>query len=77
MKKQVILDDADWGQIMDGLSCRAEQYEITARYYEADISDGVILDVRDEEEARSLASWYWGILKEIRRQVKQDVCDAS
>lgn len=29
----VILSRNEWGQIIDGLTCRAEDYEMTARYY--------------------------------------------
>ena len=34
MKKSIELDAVDWGQVMDGLECRAFDYERTARFFE-------------------------------------------
>ena len=70
MKKTIALDDNDWGQVIDGLTCRAEQYELTAQYHETGFADGDILEVRDANEARNLANWYRRIVEEIRRQLR-------
>lgn len=34
MKKTIELEDNDWGQVIDGLCVRAEEYERTARYHD-------------------------------------------
>ncbi|HAS81295.1 MAG TPA: hypothetical protein DCS43_01105 [Verrucomicrobia bacterium] len=68
MNKPITLDDNDWGQIIDGLTCHAEQYEETVRYYETDEADGGIAEVSDAEEARELAETYRSLIKKIQRQ---------
>lgn len=50
----VILFHNEWGQIIDGLTCRAEDYEMTARYFETGCFDDVIERVPDGMEAQSL-----------------------
>lgn len=70
MKKTIELDENDWGQIVDGLTCRAEQYEQTARCHEAGFADGVIVEVRDAEEARSIAGCYQEIIEKIAEQLR-------
>jgi hypothetical protein len=70
MKKTIELDENDFGQIIDGLDCRAKQYDLTARYHETGFADGDILEVRDADEARNLADWYRRIIEEIRRQLQ-------
>ncbi len=55
MKAAIELDDDEWGQIVDGLTCRAMLYEETVVYYEGGIPDGEIAEVSDVEEARALA----------------------
>lgn len=72
MKRQVTitLDENDWGQVMDGLSCRAEQYELTAQYHECGCANGDILEVRDADEARNLAGWYRRLVEQIRSQLR-------
>ena len=74
MKKmiKIALEENDWGQILDGLICRAEQYELTAQYHEAGIADGSVLDVRDADEARNLADWYRRIVEDLRRQLRDE-----
>jgi len=69
MKKCVELDENDWGQLLEGLTCRAEQYELTAQYHETGLADGDILDVRDVDEARSLASGYRRMVDDIKSQL--------
>ena len=69
MKKSIELDENDWGQIMDGLICRAEDYERTARYHETGFADDLIIEVRDAGEARNLANWYRRMAEDIRGQL--------
>ena len=70
MKKlQVELSSPEWGQIMDGLACRAEQYELTAEYHDGGSVDGAILEVRDADEARDLARCYHQLVGQIRGQL--------
>ncbi|MBN2783898.1 MAG: hypothetical protein JXR25_03660 [Pontiellaceae bacterium] len=68
----ITLKRNDWGQIIDGLICQAEQYELTARYHSGVSVDGEILDVCDANEARSLADWYHRIAEDIRRQLRDE-----
>ena len=67
MKKTIELDTQDWGQVIDGLAARAEQYELTAEYYETGSVDGNILEVRDAEEACSIAASYRRIIEKMRK----------
>ena len=69
MKIMVVLDDNDWGQILDGLRCRAETYEETARYHEKGHAESEIADVRDANEARELADLYRNIIGNIERML--------
>ena len=59
-----------WGQIIDGLICRAEQYEQTADYYVGGNAEGEILQVRDADEALFLAEWYRRLAEQIRNQLR-------
>ena len=59
----------EWGQIIDGLTYRAEDYERTAQFHETGFADDLILEVRDAAEARNLANWYRRIVEEIREQL--------
>ena len=72
MKKPVAitLEENDWGQIIDGLTCRAEQYETTADYHDGSSVDKEILEVRDAEEARNLAAWYRRLVGQIGSQLR-------
>ena len=71
MNKEVsiTLTENDWGQIMDGLTCRAEQYELTAEYHAGETVEGGILEVRDADEARELADLYRQLSEQIRHQL--------
>ena len=71
MKKTIELDENDWGQVMDGLTCRAEDYERTAHYHETGFADDLILEVRDAAEAHHLANRYRRIVQKIREQAKK------
>lgn len=72
MKIAVELEETEWGQILDGLRCRAETYEETVRYYESGYAESEIAEVRDENEARELADLYWSIIGKIERKLIRD-----
>lgn len=65
MKIAVVLDENEWGQILDGLRCRAETYEETARYYESGYAESEIAEVRDVDEAQEMADLYREIIGKI------------
>ncbi len=65
MKIAVVLDDNEWGQILDGLRCRVETYEEAIRYYETGYAESEIAEVRDANEARELADLYKDIIGKI------------
>ena len=67
MKIAVVLDDIEWGQVLDGLRYRAEIYEVTVRYYESGYAESEIAEVRDENEARKLTDLYRNIIGKIDR----------
>lgn len=67
MKIAVVLDDIEWGQVLDGLKCRAEIYEETVRYYESGYAESEIAEVRDGNEARKLSDLYRNIIGKIDR----------
>ena len=69
-RMKVGLELVDWWQTIDGLTCRAEQYELTAEYHETGFADGDILEVRDASEARNIAAHYREIIGKIRGQLK-------
>jgi hypothetical protein len=69
MKKTVQLDELAWGQILDGLTCRAEWYENAVQYYETGYCEGEVAEVRDEDEARTLAKWYRKLIEDIQLQI--------
>ncbi len=68
MKTKIELDDNEWGQIIDGLTCRAILYEETVGYYEDGVSYGEIAEVSNVKEARELAAMYRSIIEKIQRQ---------
>lgn len=71
MKKTVEIEDNDWGRIIDGLECRAFDYERTARFYEANgCYDEGIEEVSSAEEAWNLARGYRRLIDEIRLQTR-------
>ncbi len=67
MKISVTLQKTEWGQILDGLKCRAETYEETVRYYESGYAENEIADVRDAREAQYLARTYRRIILKIEK----------
>jgi len=68
MKTKIELDDNEWGQVIDGLTCRAILYEETVVYYEGGIPDGEIAEVSNVEEARALAAMYRSLIRKIQCQ---------
>ena len=72
MKIAVALEKHEWGQILDGLRCRAETYEETIRYYESGCAGSEIAEVRDVDEARKLAEIYRGIIGRILKALHRD-----
>jgi hypothetical protein len=73
MKKSIKLKEVDWGQVIDGLECRARQYERTAvQFDEHGCYDEGLEEVSSADEARNLARWYRQIIQQIRRQLHDD-----
>ncbi len=68
MKKAIELDGNEWGQVIDGLMCRAILYEETVGYYEDGVTYGDIAEVSNVEEARQLAAMYRSLIEKIQRQ---------
>lgn len=68
MKTTIELEKSDWGQVINGLECRAGQYEKTVRYFESGEINGEIEEVSGIEEARELADTYRAIIEKIQRQ---------
>lgn len=69
MQRIVALDEIEWGQIIDGLTCRAEQYELTAQYHQTGYAEDYILEVRDAAEARAIAEFYRSIISKVEVQL--------
>lgn len=69
MRIAIELEKNDWGQIIDGLECRADRYEQTAQYFESGHADLCIEEVSSAEEAHNLADIYRSIIDEIRQQM--------
>ena len=67
MKIAVVLDETEWGQVLDGLRCRTETYEETVRYYESGYAESEIAEVRDVDEAREMADLYREIIGKIEK----------
>lgn len=64
------LNALDLGQVLDGLSARAEQWENTAEHCEGrdPTCEIVIEECRDAEEAVKIAKHYRSIIENIRAQ---------
>lgn len=65
----VTLCRTSWGQVLDGLACRAALYEETVGYYEHGVSYGHIAEVRDADEARVILNYYRDIIGKIEKQL--------
>lgn len=72
MKRKVALNEVEWGQILDGLSCRVALYEETLGYYEHGVSYGHIAEVSGAEEARNILAYYQKIIGEIEKQLGEE-----
>ena len=70
-KIAVVLDDSEWGQVLDGLRCRLETYEETVRYYESGYAEIEIAEVRDMDEASQMANLYCSIIGKINQAMKK------
>jgi len=68
MKISITLDDTDWGQIIDALTCRLELYEATVIYFETGMADGPIAEVTGIEEAQTLSATYSMLIEQIQQQ---------
>ena len=69
----IALNHNDLGQIVDGLTERMEAYEFTARVLddeEPNLDHFLIEEVRDSDEARSIAAFYRRIIYEIGKQIE-------
>lgn len=67
------LDAFDMGQLLDGITQRANAYRNTENYHETGDFDThePILEVNDAEEARKLAEHYERIAAAIELQMKE------
>lgn len=66
------LDSYDIGQIIDGLRCRADSWRETADYLESGHTsrdDFVAEECSDADEAKSIASHYERIIRELETQL--------
>ena len=69
MKRQVELNEVEWGQVLDGLTCRVVLYEETVGYYEHGVTYGHIADVNGADEAKEIAEYYRDIIWQIENQL--------
>lgn len=67
---QIELSEIDLGQLIDGLTVRAEAWEKTARYHRtAEVPDDILVEeCRDAEEAEQIAEHYRSIIETIHKQ---------
>ena len=70
-KIAIELDSNEWGQIIDGLTIRAESYENTVQYYETGYADELIEEVGGVYEARAIAEFYRSIIEKVQKQLVQ------
>jgi hypothetical protein len=71
---QIVLDDFDLGQMLDGLEVRAKAWENTAEYLRTGESPEeffVAEECRDADEADELGQHYRSIIQKIRDQMAQ------
>ena len=76
-KPKVELTKTEWGQVLDGLTCRVMLYEETVGYYEHGVTYGHIAEVRDAEEARVIAKYYRDIIWKLETQLGARGYEAS
>lgn len=75
MKITVLLERYEWGQILDGLRCRAETYEETVRYFETGYAESEIAEVRDRNEANEIGRIYRAIISKIEKALAENGVD--
>jgi len=71
-KPKVELTKIEWGQVLDGLTCRVMLYEETVGYYEHGVTYGHIAEVRDVLEAKAILRYYRRIIRRIKNQLGED-----
>ena len=71
---RIELGEQEWGQLLDGLECRAESWRHTdACLRTGELPNGeflVIEECQNEEEAEMLEACYEGIIRNIKRQME-------
>ena len=65
-KPKVELNKQEWGQVLDGLTCRVALYEETVGYYKHGVSYGHIAEVNGVEEAQAILRYYRRIIRNIK-----------
>lgn len=67
---RIELSDFDLGQVIDGLSIRAEAWEKTAEFYRTGEppEDFIIEECRDADEAEKIAAHYRSIVWKLQEQ---------
>ena len=72
----ITLNAVDLGQIIDGLSIRAEEWERTACWLRGEMDTASELFLIQEcscpDEAERIARHYWSIVESIRNQTKHE-----
>jgi len=68
-KPKVELNRQEWGQVLDGLTCRVALYEETVGYYKYGVSYGHIAEVNGVEEAQAILRYYRRIIRNIKNQL--------
>ena len=65
----LVLDSCEVGQILDGLSLRAEAWERTGRYLRGEVSpDDFVEECAAPEEADKIMNYYRSIIAKIKAQ---------
>ena len=69
------LDESDLGQLLDGLTVRAEAWEKTAEYHRTGISppDFMVEECDDAAEADRMAGHYRAIIDKLSKQREEQV----
>ena len=66
--QRILIPENDLGQIIDGLTCRAEEYRNTSEALRGITTYGTVHDVTDDEEADRIALWYETIIDQLQEQ---------
>jgi hypothetical protein len=69
---RIELNDHDLGQLLDGLTIRAESWERTAEYLRSGNVDGdyIVEECNKPEEADAIATHYRSIIRKIQEQME-------